>query len=169
MGFGRIRLDDPSVKREVLREEPLVVAIPMEHGLAKKRGPLSLAEIARHDHQVYPRNPRPSYADQVLALFRDIGVEPATVREVQELQTALGMVAAGMGLCLVPASANRMRPDEVIYRPVLEANAVSPIIMSTRLQDQSADIALLRSLIADIYREWAEERQRVAMTRRFLS
>lgn len=169
VGFGRIRLDDPSVKREVLREEPLVVAIPMEHGLAKERGPLSLAEIARHDHLVYPRNPRPSYADQVLALFRDIGVEPATVREVQELQTALGMVAAGMGLCLVPASANRMRPDEVIYRPVQEANAVSPIIMSTRLQDQSADIALLRSLLADIYREWAEERQRVAMTRRFLS
>ncbi|MEJ5896595.1 LysR substrate-binding domain-containing protein [Aquabacterium sp. G14] len=169
VGFGRVRLDDPSVKREILREEPLVAAIPMEHELAQGRGPLSLTEIAKHDHLVYPRNPRPSYADQVLALFRDLGVEPRAVYEVQELQTALGLVASGMGLCLVPASANRMRPDEVIYRPVLEAKAVSPIIMSTRIHDQSTDIVLLRSLIDDIYREWAQERQRVAMTRRFLS
>lgn len=169
VGFGRVRLDDPSVKREILREEPLVAAIPMEHELAQGRGPLSLTEIAKHDHLVYPRNPRPSYADQVLALFRDLGVEPRAVYEVQELQTALGLVASGMGLCLVPASANRMRPDEVIYRPVAEAKAVSPIIMSTRIHDQSTDIVLLRSLIDDIYREWAEESQRIAMTRRFLS
>jgi DNA-binding transcriptional LysR family regulator len=169
VGFGRVRLDDPSVKREVLREEPLVAAIPMEHELALERGVLSLTEIAKHDHLVYPRNPRPSYADQVLTLFRDMGLEPRAVHEVQELQTALGLVASGMGLCLVPASANRMRPDEVVYRPVAEAKAVSPIIMSTRLQDQSTDIVLLRSLIDEIYREWAEERRRAAMTRRFLS
>lgn len=169
VGFGRVRLDDPSVKREILREEPLVAAIPMEHELAQERGALSLTEIAKHDHLVYPRNPRPSYADQVLTLFRDMGLEPRAVHEVQELQTALGLVASGMGLCLVPASANRMRPDEVVYRPVAEAKAVSPIIMSTRLQDQSTDIVLLRSLIDEIYREWAEERRRAAMTRRFLS
>lgn len=169
VGFGRVRLDDPSVKREILREESLVAAIPMEHELAKERGTLSLTEIAKHDHLVYPRNPRPSYADQVLTLFRDMGLEPRAVHEVQELQTALGLVASGMGLCLVPASANRMRPDEVVYRPVAEAKAVSPIIMSTRLQDQSTDIVLLRSLIDEIYREWAEERQRAAMTRRFLN
>lgn len=169
VGFGRVRLDDPSVKREILREESLVAAIPMEHELAKERGALSLTEIAKHDHLVYPRNPRPSYADQVLTLFRDMGLEPRAVHEVQELQTALGLVASGMGLCLVPASANRMRPDEVVYRPVAEAKAVSPIIMSTRLQDQSTDIVLLRSLIDEIYREWAEERQRAAMTRRFLN
>lgn len=169
VGFGRVRLDDPSVKREVLREEALGVAIPMEHELAAERGALSLADIAKHEHLVYPRNPRPSYADQVLALFRDLGLEPRAVHEVQELQTALGLVASGMGLCLVPASANRMRPDEVIYRPVAEPKAVSPIIMSTRIHDQSTDIVLLRSLIDDIYREWAAERQRAAMTRRFLN
>lgn len=169
VGFGRVRLDDPSVKREVLREEALVAAIPMEHELAAERGAISLTEIAKHDHLVYPRNPRPSYADQVLRLFRDMGLEPRAVHEVQELQTALGLVASGMGLCLVPASANRMRPDEVVYRPVAEAKAVSPIIMSTRLQDQSTDLVLLRSLIDEIYREWAEQRQRAAMTRRFLS
>lgn len=160
VGYGRIRLDDPAVKREVLREERLVVAIPREHALANSERPVSLAEVARHDNLVYPRTPRPGYADQVLSLFRDLGLEPANVHEVQEMQTALGLVAAGMGLCVVPASVHRLRPDEVVYRPLAEPQAVSPIIMSTRLHDQSQDIVLLRNLIDDIYRAQAEARRR---------
>ncbi|HYR26411.1 MAG TPA: hypothetical protein VEQ09_11315, partial [Aquabacterium sp.] len=35
--------------------------------------------------------------------------------------------------------------------------AVSPIIMSTRLHDQSEDLVLLRSLIDQVYREQAQE------------
>ncbi|PXW97432.1 LysR family transcriptional regulator [Sphaerotilus hippei] len=160
VGFGRLRLDDPAVKREVLREEALVVAIPCEYEIANDTGPMSLSEVARHPNLVYPRKPRPSYADQVLSIFRDKGLEPVAVHEVQELQTALGLVASGMGLCLVPASVHRLRPDEVVYRAVLEPQAVSPIIMSTRVHDDSTDIVLLRQLIDDIYREQAQARSR---------
>lgn len=159
VGFGRVRLDDASIKREVLREERLVVAIPHEHALAVGDGPLTLPEVAAHALLIYPRSPRPSYADQVLSLFRDLGLEPAGVHEVQEMQTALGLVASGMGLCLVPASVHRLRPDEVVYRPLAEPQAVSPIIMSTRLQDQSSDITLLRQLIDDIYAEQKAARE----------
>lgn len=158
VGFGRLRLDDPRVKREVLREEPLVLAIPAEHPLASSTVPLSLVEAAPYPLLVYPRTPRPSYADQVLSIFRDKGVEPAEVHEVQEMQTALGLVASGMGLCVVPASAQRLRREEVVYRALLEPSAVSPIVMSTRLHDQSEDIVLLRLLIDEVYRAQAVEK-----------
>lgn len=153
VGYGRIRLDDPSIRRELLRHERLIVAIPKEHELAYTDKPVSLRDVARFDNLIYPRNPRPSYADQVLSLYRDLGLEPERIHEVQEIQTALGLVAAGMGLCVVPAGVHRLRPDEVIYRPIEEPQAVSPIIMSTRLHDQSPDIDLMRGLIDDIYRE----------------
>lgn len=159
VGYGRIRIDDPGIKREVLREERLVAAIPMGHELSFSDGVVSLLDIARYDNLVYPREPRPSYADQVLSLFRDLGLEPANVHEVQEMQTALGLVASGMGVCVVPASVHRLRPDEVVYRPIAEPQAVSPIIMSTRLHDRSDDIALLRSLIDQIYAAQAEARR----------
>ncbi len=159
VGFGRVRQDDPSIKREILREERLVVAIPGEHELAGSDRPLTLVEVAAHPLLVYPRSPRPSYADQVLSLFRDLALEPVSVHELQEMQTALGLVASGMGLCVVPASVHRLRPDEVVYRPLAEPQAVSPIIMSTRLQDQSSDIALLRQLIDDIYAEQRAARE----------
>lgn len=164
VGFGRIRLDDASIKREVLREERLVVAIPTEHALAIPALPLTVAALADHDLLVYPRRPRPSYADQVLSLFRDQGLQPAAVHEVQEIQTALGLVAAGMGLCVVPTGVSRLRPDEVVYRALSDPQAVSPIIMSTRLHDQNEDIAVLRALIDRIYEEQAEARQRAEAT-----
>jgi len=92
-------------------------------------------------------------------MFRDRGVEPVAVHEVQEIQTALGLVASGMGLCVVPTGVQRLRPDEVVYRPFVDPGMVSPIIMSTRLHDQSEDLLLLRRLIDDIYRMQAEERR----------
>ncbi len=158
VGFGRVRFDDPALKREVLREERLVVAIPSGHPLASESGQVSLPEVAAYPLLVYPRKPRPSYADHVLSLFRDRGLEPAEVHEIQEMQTALGLVASGMGLCVVPESVQKVRREEVVYRPLLEANATSAIIMSTRLNDQSEDILLLRELIDEIYRMQAAEK-----------
>ena len=163
VGFGRIRLDEPQVKREVLREERLVLAIPMEHPLAQQRGPISLAAAAPYLLVTYPQKPRPSYADHVLSLYRDLGVEPAGVHEVQEVQTALGLVASGLGLCVVPSGMQKLRRDEVAYRPLTEANAVSPIIMNTRANDQSPDIRLLRAVIDEVYRLYAEERRQQAL------
>jgi DNA-binding transcriptional LysR family regulator len=160
VGFGRVRLDDPAIRREVLREERLVVAIPVEHALAILGMPLAMAALENQDLLVYPRRPRPSYADQVLALLRDHGIQPATVHEVQEIQTALGLVAAGMGLCVVPSGVSRLRPDEVVYRPLSDAQAASPIIMSTRLHDQNDDIVQLRRLIDRIYQENADALRR---------
>jgi DNA-binding transcriptional LysR family regulator len=160
VGFGRIRLDDASIKREVLREERLVAAIPVEHALAIPGQPIALAALEPHDILVYPRKPRPSYADQVLSLFRDQGLQPAAVHEVQELQTALGLVAAGIGICVVPTGVSRLRADEVVYRTLSDPQAVSPIIMSTRAHDQNDDIAVLRGLIDRIYQEHAAARQR---------
>ena len=159
VGFGRVRFDDAALKREVLREERLVLAIPGEHPLAAEAGPVSLAQAAAYPLLVYPRKPRPSYADHVLSLFRDLGLEPAEVHEIQEMQTALGLVASGMGLCVVPESAQKLRREEVAYRPLVEPNATSAIIMSTRLNDQSEDIVLLRQLIDEVYRLQAAERQ----------
>jgi DNA-binding transcriptional LysR family regulator len=155
-----VRLDDASIKREVLREERLVVAIPAEHALAIPGQAIVLAALESQDLLVYPRRPRPSYADQVLSLFRDQGLQPTAVHEVQELQTALGLVAAGMGICVVPAGVSRLRPDEVVYRTLSDPQAVSPIIMSTRLHDQNEDIVTLRALIDRIYQEQALARQR---------
>lgn len=151
VGFGRIPFNDPLLERTLLRNERLCVALPLRHPLASRTGLLRLEALAGNTVVVYPRAPRPSYADQVLTLLRERDVKPRTTMEVRELQTALGLVAAESGVCIVPASVERLRRDNVVYRGLDEPAAVSPIIMSTRRDDRSGEIRLLLRLIKEMY------------------
>ena len=153
VGFGRIPHDDPTVDRVLMRNERLVVALPGTHALAARAGPLRLADLADLPLIIYPKAPRPSYADQVLALFRARDLRPPLVHEVKELQTALGLVAAESGVAVVPASVERLRRDNVLYVPLDEPDAISPIIMSNRRDDPSPEIALILKLIKQMYRD----------------
>jgi LysR family transcriptional regulator, benzoate and cis,cis-muconate-responsive activator of ben and cat genes len=153
VGYGRILFDDPAVERLLLRDERLIAALPATHSLCTRQGPLRLEDLADHPLVLYPKAPRPSYADQVLALFRDRGLKLNSVHEVRELQTALGLVAAESGVALVPASVERLRRDNVVYRPLDDNQAVSPIIMSMRRDDKSPEVALLLRLVREIYRK----------------
>jgi len=152
VGFGRIPLDDPALERKLLRNEKLIAAVPANHPVLTRGKSLRLEDLAIAPLIVYPKTPRPSYADQVLALFRAAGLKSPGVQEVRELQTALGLVAAEMGVCLVPASIETLRRDNVAYRPLESVLAVSPIIMSVRKGDRSPEIALVLSLIRQMYR-----------------
>ncbi|MET7142125.1 LysR substrate-binding domain-containing protein [Xanthomonas sp. PPL139] len=152
LGIGRIRHDDDMVERFVLREERLVVALPMEHPLAASDAPLAPDALTAQRLIVYPSQPRPSFADQVLSLLRDRGIRPLAVQEVRELQTALGLVAAEMGLCVIPASVRVLRRD-LHYRLLDDEHATSPIILSHRRNDSSELLPLIKQLIRAMYAE----------------
>ena len=153
VGFGRIPVDDPAVRRHLLRNERLVAAVPASHPALAREGALRLEDFAADPLIVYPKAPRPSYADQVLAIYRERGVKPASLHEVRELQTALGLVAAGVGVCIVPASVERLRRDHVEYCALSDEGITSPIIMSCRRDDPSPEIARVLGLVGDIYCE----------------
>jgi LysR family transcriptional regulator, benzoate and cis,cis-muconate-responsive activator of ben and cat genes len=147
-GLGRLTFEDPAIRRSVIDRERLVAAIPVGHKLARAKSAISLAELTSDTMILYPSDPRPSYADQVLALFHDQDLTLANTREVRELQTALGLVAAHSGVCLVPASVRRLGRDDIRYRPINDVAAVSPIILSWRAGDTS-DATMLLSRMSD--------------------
>jgi LysR family transcriptional regulator, benzoate and cis,cis-muconate-responsive activator of ben and cat genes len=136
LGLGRVHLSTPGIHQKMLPEEPLIAAIPTGHPLAVGDDPLELSALASLPIIVYPRKRGPSYADQVLSLFRARKLEPQTVLEVQELQTAMVMVAAGVGICIVPTSVQRMSRSDLIFRP-LTGDVMSSIIISHRVNHSS--------------------------------
>lgn len=154
VGFGRIRSNDSTVARTVLREERLVLAMPPSCALAANAGRISLREISGQKLIIYPKEPRPSFADHVLSLLNDQAIRPSEVHEVREIQTALGLVAAESGLCIIPASA-RLRND-LHYRLIDDPRATSPIILSHRLNDTGWYIDAVKQLVADMYAERPE-------------
>jgi DNA-binding transcriptional LysR family regulator len=115
--------------------------------------PVSAQDMSEDNLIVYPKNPRPSFADQVLNAFRDRAVEPKKIVEVRDLQIAIGLVAAGEGISVVPLSLQGMKRDDVTYIDLNEKHAVSPIIMSVRAMDKSQEIQDMLNLIYDIYDE----------------
>jgi DNA-binding transcriptional LysR family regulator len=153
VGLGRIRVDDPAIHREVLREEAMIIALPPGDSLASVDGAVDLALLRERPVIIYPREQRPSYADAILSLFRDSGITLKQTIEVRELQTALIMVSAGSGVCIVPASARLLAHPDVVFRPILQP-ATSPIILSHRMGDASASLQILFRTFADLYAEW---------------
>lgn len=153
VGFGRVRFEDPAVRRTILRNEQLVAAVPLASQLGRDSSTISLADLAREKLIIYPSQPRPSYADDVLSLFHDNGLEPRITYEARELQIAIGLVAAQEGIAIIPESVRRSRPDDVRYLDLTEP-AHSPIIMSHRVGDFSPEIVGFMQIIARKYRDW---------------
>ncbi|MER5273837.1 LysR family transcriptional regulator [Serratia marcescens] len=152
VGFGRIRHEDMHIRRIILREEPLMAALAADHPLARSEG-LTLRALQAETLIVYPQTPRPSFADQVLATFRDRALVPRKIMEVRELQVALGLVAAGEGIALVPHCLHSLKRPDVVYNALNEQRLVSPIIMSIRQLDESEDIKTLLRMIYTLYDE----------------
>lgn len=145
-GIGRLHFHDEAIDRLVVESEPLVVALAIDHPLAERVDRISLHALKHDTIILYPNSPRPSYADQILVLLRGHAVRPAALCEVRELQTALGLVAACSGVSIVPRAVQRLRRDDVVYRPLAEADALSPIILSWRAADTSGAVTLLRDI-----------------------
>ena len=155
IGFGRIRHEDPNIRRVILREEKMIVALPEGHPLSLLKPILALSDLVSETLIIFPKSPRPSYADQVLSAFQDRGLKPRRIYEVRELQIALGLVAAGEGISVVPSSVYGLKRDDVSYKELDDPTLVSPIIMSMRMLDESRDI---REMLELIYRLYAEEK-----------
>ena len=152
IGIGRLQHSDPNVIGTVLRDERLVVAVPQGSPLAMDLSPLPVGALDAQRVIVYPKEPRPSYADQVLNLLHRHNVRPVEVQEVREIQTALGLVAAEAGVCVIPSSARQMRSD-VHYRLLEGEGATSPVILNHRIGDTSANVLLVKRMIAEMYAE----------------
>lgn len=145
VGFGRLHLAEaPDLAREVLVDELLWLAVAPDHVLAGKPV-VALGEVATQPFLLYPARPRPSYADQVLELARSAGIELNVALEANDLQAALGLVAAGIGVTLVPASVAALRREDIAFIPSEDEALRSPVIVSHRKHDTSP---LLRTFLS---------------------
>lgn len=151
VGFGRLRISDPAVKRILLREERLMVAVHSSHPLAAQKEGVFLADVVDQQLFLYPNHNKPNFSTQIRSVFSEHGLEPRKIREVRELQLALGFVAAGEGVCIVPESAQNIHLAHLHFIPLLDNSAVSPIFMAIRNMDESEDIRSLFDCIYQVY------------------
>lgn len=131
IGVGRELIPDDAVEQRVVRQEPYLVALPMAHPLANNSvATLRFADLESENIIIYGELGVVRRADLISHLMDQAHFIPARKTEIGDLLAALGLVAAEAGICIVPASARRMRSDDVCYKPLDEEGAISSIVVS---------------------------------------
>ena len=150
IGFSRFSHQDPWIQQILLRHERYVVALPKAHPLAhipEQR----LIDLANNRLILYHQTHLPAQinnnsatsktdgkaiianteTEPLLHLFAQYGITPFMTTKVSDLQVALGLVAAGEGITLVPASLQTVRTEQISYQRLIHENVTSPIYLHT--------------------------------------
>jgi len=99
--------------------EPMVIALPSGHALARAvRGAFALRDLADEAFIVYAREQGPAIYEATLEACFKAGFNPRLGQEAPRVTSALSLVAAGLGVSVVPSSMQTMTMHGVVYRPI---------------------------------------------------
>jgi len=139
--FIRTPVADPAgLVVDSLLEETMIVALPEQHPLATPdEAGLDLRSLAGETFIVYRRPSGPGLYDAIFAACHATGFSPLVGQEAPRIVSTLNLVAAGLGLSLVPASLRRMHMDGVTYRKITGRDQpVAPLLLASRRGEASA-------------------------------
>jgi DNA-binding transcriptional LysR family regulator len=132
----------------VLRE-PMLAVLPVGHDLVRNGGsPLPLVALAAEPFILYRRPSGPGLYDAILAVCRGAGFSPTIAQEAPRLPSTLSLVAAGLGITIVPASMAQIAMPGVAFRTLQGCPGLSaPINLALRRGGLSATAARFRETV----------------------
>ena len=137
VGFVRPGLDHADLIGESLYEEPMSIALPSDHRWAGRRE-IAIAELVDEPIVLYGgRLTRGIDSSFLLSIFRTYGVEPKVAVYSQYAESALGLVAAGMGLALTAAGYGLVPRTGVSFVPVATPSSSIPMKIAYRATERS--------------------------------
>jgi len=117
VGLLRPPIADADIATEVLAREPWMLAIPRSHRL-RRASRVALRDFAADSFIATPRSLGPGLYDQVLSLCLRAGFSPTVVQEAIQMSTIVSLVAAEVGVALVPGSVTKLGRADVLYKPL---------------------------------------------------
>ncbi|MEU5403570.1 LysR family transcriptional regulator [Streptomyces sp. NPDC005963] len=137
----------PPVRREgiahrALADEPLVLAVPEEHWLAEAES-VRMEQLRQEDFILYGAALGSVVHEAVISGCLTAGFRPRRSHEVAETSMALALVAAGLGVAVLPDSIRAARREGVVCKEIVDAPTVG-LVLAWREDDDSA---LLRKLL----------------------
>ncbi|MBD9527701.1 MULTISPECIES: LysR substrate-binding domain-containing protein [Paracoccus] len=139
VAVARPALQDDEFRSELLCREKLILALPDNSPLAGQSR-ITFADLADQTFVLYPRRPRPSYADVVLGICQREGFTPAKLELTQDFQSAISLVSVGVGLSVVPESVARTQRPGVVYRPYEGDNPGTALTIHARLDNRAPQV-----------------------------
>jgi len=133
-----------------LLDEPMVAALPNGHRLSTDGGPLPLAALAGETFVLYRRPVGPGLHDAIIAACDRAGFSPRIGQEAPRMLSTLSLVAAGLGVTLVPQSMSRLEAASVVYRALdPAAQLLAPLNLAYRRGETAAAVRRFVGLVQD--------------------
>lgn len=121
-----------------LAREHMLMALPAGHHLVRRTAsgapaPISLGALAGERLILVRRHAAPGMYSNVVDACHKAGFEPLIVAEVEQMLISINLVAAGVGISLVPASIREIRQEGIVYCPVSDApSLIAPLTLVYR-------------------------------------
>lgn len=148
-------LREPVVSTEqlatlTLLSEPMVAAVPRDHPLAARRR-LALADFEGQPMILVRRPGGQGLYGRLLTRCAQEGVTPVVVAEVERMMSGLNLVAAGVGLCVVPSSMQGAHAQAIVYRPLVRAAGLeAPLTLVWRADRCHGALARFIDLVREL-------------------
>jgi LysR family transcriptional regulator, benzoate and cis,cis-muconate-responsive activator of ben and cat genes len=136
-GILRGPINERELEAVTLFQEPFVAVVPSGHEFCREKT-LTLAQIANQPLiSVYPTANR-DFSRRMFGALLDQGHKLNIVQEVSDTHTLLGLVAAGVGVSLVPASLQNLQIAQVRYIPLREKTPITTLQLVYNKENSSA-------------------------------
>ena len=131
-----------------LLDEPMVAALPSGHPLSTANEPLPLAALAGEIFILYRRPVGPGLHDAIIAACDRAGFSPQIGQEAPRMLSTLSLVAAGLGVTVVPASMSRLEAEGVAYLALdPSAELAAPLNLAYRRGESAAAVRRFVGLV----------------------
>jgi len=140
VGLMRPPLVDAELVSETILEERFVLALPSAHPLCAMRR-VPVRRLAGESFVMFPRTAGFVFHDLIMGFCQRAGFAPRVAQEVNQTHAVIGLVSAGLGVALVPASAQKIALAGVEYRPLHESTPLAQVSVAWRRADSSPVVA----------------------------
>jgi DNA-binding transcriptional LysR family regulator len=121
----------------LIDEEEMVVAMSSSHPLASQTD-LDMRDLADETFVLYPRVERPGLADTVIAACEKAGFIPKVKQYTPQLSSTINLVAASLGISIVPRSMQGLQPQAVTYKSLRGQRLTALLGIAYRTEETSA-------------------------------
>ena len=128
-------------------DEAMKVVVPVSHPLASRRR-VALTALAHEPFVLFPRAVGLSLYDAIWQACREAGFEPQLSQEAPQISSVVNLVAAEMGVSIVPASITQMAVQGVRYVDIVGTQARAHLALATREGDTRAVVRNFMTLPA---------------------
>ncbi|MBH8564357.1 LysR family transcriptional regulator [Nostoc sp. CENA67] len=139
VGFVRPPVEEDTFNWEIIFQESLMVALPETHWLANQSH-VCLKSLANEPFILFPRILAPGLYDLIISLCQQAGFSPTVTQEAIQMQTIVSLVAAEMGVAIVPASLQNLQRTGVVYQNIQESTPKVAIAMIWRRNQTSPTV-----------------------------